>query len=236
MEGWLNFPVKWHIVAPAGTADEWRKVFENWADGPVEITEQFPADRLAEFAARRAVRGEPSANLLLPEFAARYRQEFIDRLWMRGLGAAMVVYILVVLGYFIAVQALRVRVAQVKKQVAGISQSYTNAQQLKAQVGILQEQSNLKYAALDCLKTASDLLPTDVTLTSLILQDGKTLKLRGTAENSRALSDYNEALRTATISGQPLFRAVDPPSPSSRPGGSGLLWSFDAHLNRREIR
>ena len=92
------------------------------------------------------------------EFSDRYRQEFLDRLWMRGLGALMVIYLVGVLGYFLAVQALHVRVSNVQKKVAGISQSYTNALRLEERVQILQDQLNLKYAALDCWKTASDLL------------------------------------------------------------------------------
>jgi hypothetical protein len=235
MEGWLNFPVRWQVIAPPGASSDWQKIFENWADGPIDITEQPPHERLAEFSARRALRGEPAANLLPPEFAARYRQEFYDRLWMRGAGALITFYAVVVIGYALAVYALRFKVSSVQRQITGISQTYTNTLRMKERVQVLQDQQNLKYAALDSLKTASDLLPTEVTLGSLILGRGQTLELRGTAENAKALADYNDAMRNATVNGQPLFKNVSPPTSSSRPNSTGLNWAFNADLNRQEI-
>jgi len=235
MEGWLNFPVRWSVVAPAGALDDWRKVFENWVDGKVEVLEQSAADRLADFAASRTIRGEPGANLLPPEFGVRYRQEFIDGLWMRGLGVIVGLYVLVVLAYFVAVQWLNIRVRNVQKQVTGLSQTYTNTLRLREQVQVMQDQANLKYAALDCLKTASDLLPTELTLNTVVLGRGQTLDLRGSAENAKALADYNDALRNATIDGKALFKTVSPPTSSSLPGGGRLNWAFTAELNRREI-
>lgn len=235
MEGWLNFPVRWSVVAPMGAVDDWRKVFENWVDGKVEVLEQPATDRLADFAANRALRGEPGANLLPPEFSARYRQQFIDGLWMRGLGVVVGLYLLAVVGYFFAVQWMHYRVRGVQKQVTGMSQTYTNTLRLREQVQVMQDQANLKYAALDCLKTASDLLPTELTLNSVVLGRGQTLDLRGSAENAKALADYNDALRNATIDGKSLFKTVSPPTSSSLPGGNRLNWAFTAELNRREI-
>jgi hypothetical protein len=235
MEGWLNFPVRWNVVAPSAAVADWQKIFDNWIDGKVEVTEQPATDRLAEFAATRAIRSEPAANLLPPEFAARYRQEFIDRLWMRLLGALLALYALVVFGYFLAVQFVHYRVRSVQKQVAGISQTYTNTLRLREQVQVMQDQANLKYAALDCLKTASDLLPTELTLNSVVLGNGQKLDLRGNAENAKALADYNDALRNATIDGKSLFKTVSPPTSSALPGGSRLNWAFTCELNRREI-
>jgi hypothetical protein len=234
MEGWLHFPMRWNVVAPTGVA-EWKTMFDNWVDGKVDFLEQPAPDRFAEFAAARSIRGEPAANLLPPEFSARYRQEFIDSLWMRGLAVLVGVYAFAVFAYFVAVQVMHYRVRGVRKEVAGISQTYTNTLRLREQVQVMQDQANLKYAALDCLKTASDLLPTELTLNSVVLGNGQKLDLRGSSETAKALADYNDALRNATIDGKPLFKSVSPPTSSSLPGGTRLNWAFTAELNRREI-
>src|SRR5206468_27129 len=105
---------------------EWQKLLQSWVEGTVPTADQMPADRLAQFSATRAFRNEPTANLLPPEFAARYRQQFIDRIWMRGLFAVAGIYLLSVLAYFLAVQWVRVKSSGVDRRVAGIAQTYTN--------------------------------------------------------------------------------------------------------------
>ena len=60
-----------------------------------------PAE-LAASSAQRTGNDGATTNLLPPEFSARYHQQLVDRLWMRGLMAVVGVYLLVVLGYFAA--------------------------------------------------------------------------------------------------------------------------------------
>jgi hypothetical protein len=172
---------------------------------------------------------------LPPEFAVRYRQQFIDRIWMRGLFALAGVYVVGVLAYFLAVQYVRFKAASVDSRVKSIAQSYTNTLRLKERVQILQDQQTLKYAALDCWKAASDLLPPELTLVSLRFGKGQTLDLRGTAENAKGLADYNDALRNYTVSGHPLFRNVSVPTSSAGQGGV-LSWAFSCELNRQEVK
>src|SRR5262249_12645002 len=126
MEGWLNFPVRWRVVAPAETSAEGQKSLQTGVDGPVDVLDQMPADRLAQFSAARAFKAEPSANLLPAEFEVRYRQQFIDRIWMRGLFALAGIYVVAVLAYFFAVQWERVKTHNVDRRIAGIAQIYTN--------------------------------------------------------------------------------------------------------------
>ena len=235
MEGWLNFPVRWRIVAPPETSAEWQRLLQSWVDGPVEVADQMPADRLAQFSASRAFRSEAAANLLPPEFAARYRQQFVDRIWMRGLLVVAGIYALAVLAYFLAVQWVKIKTHNVDSRIASIAQTYTNSLRLKERVQILQDQQNLKYAALDCWKAASDLLPTELTLTSLGFGRGQTLQLRGTAENLQALANYNDALRNYTVGGDRLFKNVSPPTSSTGAGGV-LSWDFSCELNQQEIK
>lgn len=236
MEGWLNFPVKWNIVAPEGAAADWQRMFADWADGTVATHPQLPQDKLAQFAAARALRGDAGANLLPPEFGVRYRQLFVDRLWMRGLFALVAAYLSVVLVYFLAVQWQRVRAVSVQRQITSIAQSYTNTLKLRERVQILQDQQTLKFAALDCWKAASDLLPIEVTLNSMNFGRGQSLELRGTAENAKSLADYNDAMRKATLNGQALFKNVSPPTSSARPGSGTLNWTFSCEISRQEVQ
>lgn len=233
VEGWVNFPLKWHVVAEPALAEEWRALFA-WADGGVEVTDRSSADAMAQFAARRALRNEPAANLLPIEFVARYRQVLIDRLWMRGLGAIIGVYLAGVFIYFLAVQVLNWQASRVKSELASISNTYTNTLRMKEQVQILQDQLALKTAALDCWKEASDRLPEGMVLDWLNFRRGSVLELHGTADEHQKLSDYNDAMRAATVEGQPLFKSVSVPTSNTRPGAKTIFWSFVCELNRPE--
>src|SRR5205085_2025846 len=122
MEGWLNLPIRWNVVAPAETAAEWQSMLAGWADGAINVADQMPPERLAQFSATRAFRNEPAANLLPPEFAVRYRQQFVDRIWMRGVFVVAAIYLLAVLAYFLGVQWVRLKACGLDKQVAGIGQ------------------------------------------------------------------------------------------------------------------
>src|SRR5207248_2137054 len=106
-------------------------------DQPIEITSPKHLPELASATARRAATADPKSNLLPPEYELRYRQQFVDRLWMRGIGAVLGVYVIGVLIYFVALQVLSYRTGGVEEKVAGISQDYTNAIQLKARYQIL---------------------------------------------------------------------------------------------------
>ncbi len=57
------------------------------------MTEPLPPAELAARTARRAAAANQQSNLLPAEFSARYRQQFVDRLWLHGLAAALVVYL-----------------------------------------------------------------------------------------------------------------------------------------------
>jgi hypothetical protein len=237
LEGWLSLPARWHLVADPETAASWQLLIQLWSDDPVEVHAPLSSDELARFSAQRVARGDAGANLLPVEFSARYHQQFIDRLWMRGLGAVVALYCVGVFIYFVALQAYGYRENKIETQVRSLAGSYTNALQLKERVQILQDQVNLKYAALDCWKAASELLPEDFTLTWLIFGKGRTLELHGTAPQGQEpkVTDFNEALRGAMANGQLLFSSVTPPRSTSRAGTPTFTWSFSAELNRSEI-
>lgn len=239
IEGWLASPFSCHLVADLAIASEWERALRLWTDRPVTVTEPLSVDKLSEFGAGRACRDESRVNLLPPEYAARYQQQLVDRVWMGGLGAVLVAYILGVIFYFGALQIANFRYNSLENKIASISNDYTNAIRLKERIDVLQNQLYLKYAALDSLRAVSEKLPTDLTLVSFQFQKGQKLLLSGTApsDQSTQITDYNEDLRKMKVDGQKLFSKVGPPTWQSRAavgGGQTLNWSFTCDLNRRE--
>jgi hypothetical protein len=236
LEGWLTMPVKWHLVATDEAAALWQPLLAQWAEDTIEVVPALNREGLARFSAARAARQEPASNLLPPEFGAKYHQQFIDRLWMRGLGALVGVYLLGVAAYMIALQVYSYRQESVQAQVATLANTYTNVLQLKERVQILQEQLNLKYAALDCWKVTAENLPAEFNLTWLMFTRGRILELHGTAPPGQEaqVTDFNEALRRATVNGQLLFKDVAPPISLNRPGSPNITWNFQSQLNITE--
>jgi hypothetical protein len=230
IEGWWSTPTSAHLIAEPDVSDRWEPVLRDWTGGPVTKREPLAKGALAEAAARRIARNESRADLLPSEFSVTYRQRLIDRLWMGGLGAMVMVYTVGVLIYFAALQVMEFRKTGLEKEVAGLSQSYTNALELNERVGILQEQLNLKFAALDCWRVASEALPGELTLDWISFKGGTVLNLQGTGpvDQSQPVIDYNKRLLNATLDGERVFQSVAPPTFSNR--GGTLAWSFACQL------
>jgi type II secretory pathway component PulL len=228
LEGWLASPPRWRLVADRQTASVWEPALRQWSGETVETLDPISPSALASLAARRAARAETKINLLPTEFSVRYQQQFVDRLWMRGLGALAVIYIFVVAIYFGAVQVLKFQRTRVEKQMVSLSGAYTNALQLKERLRILNEQVNLKYAALDCWKAASELLPPELTLASFSFSKGNKLTLRGTSEPDQQskVTDYNTAMSKAMLDGKLLFKKVNPANYEIQ------SWFFDCDLHQ----
>jgi hypothetical protein len=201
---------------------------------PVAIVAPVSPSELAARTARRAAESDPNTTLLPPEFALRYRQQFVDRLWMRGLGAVLGIYVAAVLVYFIALSFLNYKTGGVEEQVANLGPTYTNMLQLNAQVKVLRERQELKYAALDCWQAVAETMPAGLTLDAMNFSGGKKLSLSGSApaDQMSAVIDFSDTLRKFSVRGQPLFdtRRNDPPRPSVVPGG--IRWSYELELKR----
>lgn len=238
LEGWLTRAPGWHLVADDATAAVWEPALRQWTGGSIELHGQLPPQELAAMSARRAANSEAQVNLLPSEFAARYQQQFVDRLWMRGLAGLTLVYLAGVLIYFTSLEVLKYRKSNVEKQVAALAGAYTNSLQLKARVNVLQQQLGLRYAALECWKTASEVLPAELTLTSFSFARGNKLTLRGnaTADQQSKITEYNSALGKATVNGAPLFSKVEPPKIDVRPGANTAGWYFDCDVQLTEIQ
>jgi hypothetical protein len=237
LEGWLTAPPVWHLVADPPAAAEWEPALRSGLEQPVEVIAPVPTAGLAALTAARAAQAGPQANLLPAEFSTRYHQQFVDRLWMRGLGAVVALYLVGVLVYFARLQWELYRTNAVVQQVVELGPTYTNSIQLRDRFKVLKDRAELKYAALDCWKTVAELLPDGVTLDGYNFSDGKKLTLSGSApaDQVKRLLDFDADIRKAAVNGQPLFdpNAGDHVTYRSGPGGA-VSWSCVLELKRSE--
>ncbi len=236
LEGWLAAAPKWHLVADPVNATEWETVLRSAVDEPVSVTAPTTAAELAARTAKRAAASGPS-NLLPAEFSARYHQQFVDRLWLRGLAYAGLAYAACLVIYFCAVAVLNYRTQGVESQVAAMSGSYTNAIQLKARLGVLKERQQLKYAALDCWQLVAEELPPAITLQRFSFTDGQRLALSGTAPQDQVntLFDFNTALKKKQVNGKYVFDQDKGDTVNPRQSGNLETWSFSLELRHSEV-
>ena len=239
LEGWLTSPPRWHLVADEATAAIWQPLLNARADQSVEVTPTLELPALAAASARRVARTETTVNLLPPEFGARYQQQLVDRIWMRGLGGVAVVYIMGVLIYFAMLQVLQFQKHGLEQKVVELSGSYTNAMKTRELIKVMQEQVNLKYAVLDTWKAVSEQLPDGLTLTDFSFSRGKTVTLRGTGPVGNVgvskVTDFNEALGKVMVKNEPLFSTINPPAVSSAGNAPVMNWNFAGELKRAEV-
>ena len=234
LEGWITSAPHRFLVADAETAAAWQPMLQEGLEQRVEVVAPVADAEVARLTARRAARENGPVTLVPPEYAARYRQQFVDRIWMRSLFAVALVYLFGVFIYLAWVQVLDYRVSKVEQQARNLSLNYTNALRLKDQVRVMQDQLNLQFAALECYKAVAEKIPEGVSLEALYFQRGKTLSLNGTAPSDSIpkLNDFSDALRRATSHGQPLFKSVGTPSYIAR--GPQVSWNFVAELAKGE--
>src|SRR5256885_4445994 len=217
LEGGLSPPPKFHISAQAEAAEQWRRYVP--PEHAVEIIAPPNATEIATRTARRAASDKPRVPLLPPEYAARYKQRFMDRLWMRGLGAMLLLYIFGVLIYFAFAQFASFQVGGIESQISALGESYTNTLRLKERVKVLQDQMDLQFAALDCYKAIADKLPPELTLNTMNFDKGRKLQLAGIAPKDavRPITDFNEEMRKVPVNNQHLFSKVSPPAINPNP-------------------
>jgi hypothetical protein len=236
LEGWLTSPPRWNLVAEGRSADLWAPVIREISGAPPTVVADVPVSQRAGLTARRAAQVGSRSSLLPPDVADRYRQNFIDKLWMGGLGFIVLIYLAGVLAYLGVLEVLKYRVEQAQDRAGSMSLAYTNALQLKAQIQVLQDQLNLKNAVLDGWGSIVEPLPEELTLTSLSFSRGKVVTIFGVAaqDQNAKITDYNASVRKLEANGQLLFSKVTPPTMSGR-GGGNITWSFNCELNRAEL-
>ncbi len=236
VEGWLTTQPQWHLVADPVNAAEWEQLLRTALNEPVRVLAPPSPAELAGRSATRAAASTSKVNLQPEEFSARYREQFFDRLWLHGLGYVGLLYAIGLVIYFCAAGWEGYQMRAMESQVAASSGAYTNAMQLKAKLGVLQERSQLKYAALDCWQVVAEELPASITLQRFSLANGQKLSLSGSAPQDQinTLLDFNTTLKNKTINSQRVFdpNMGDPVNP--RTSGGGLSWNLSLELLHTE--
>lgn len=235
MDGWLSGVPEVKVAASDAVAAPLTEPLAEWSGRPVQTVKPPEPSALAT-ASARAFRVPPTIGLIPAEWVDLQRQKFIDRLWLSGLGAIGVAYLVFIFGFLIWLKVRKYQVDDLRSEVATMGISFTNTLQLKAQVGILEEQVALRYAALDAWQAVVSTLPADLTLTQLDFQRGRTLQVSGTVspDATSEVTKFNSELKKAQANGQPLFAAVKPAQISSRPGVNEATWTFEAELRRND--
>lgn len=237
MEGWLTAPPEWHLVADV-TAAEWEPALKAGLEQPIDIITPLAAREVAALTARRSAQADPKINLMPADFALRYQQQFVDRLWMRGLLGVGALYLIGVAVYMVALGYSTLQTQRVENRVAELGPTYTNAIQLRDRYKVLTDRQELKFAGLDCWNTTARLLPENATLESFTFSGGKKLKLDGTApaDQIQSLLDFERELRHATKDGQPLFDVNKGDSLQFHAQGNAAAWTLVLELKRSEVQ
>jgi hypothetical protein len=237
LEGWLTALPQWTLVGDDDVVAQWEAPLRAGLDAPVRQAKPLPAAELAALTAKRAVASNGQASLIPPEFATRYRNQFFDRLWIRGMFAVGVVYFILVAIYFAAVSVQDYRVGRVEARAEALGTDYTNVLQLRERHQILKTREELKFAALDCWKITAELLPETLTLDSFTFSDGRKFALSGSAPADAAADInkfYGDIMKT-TLNGEQLFAPNKGQQLNTRPGPGGIvIWNFSLELKRAE--
>jgi hypothetical protein len=239
MEGWLKTEPRWHLVADASTAAQWEPVLREGLEQDVKVATPVPEPQLAALTATRAAHSDPRANLLPIEYSTRYHQQFVDRLWMRGLLAVAVIYMLGVAIYGVALGFAIFRTKGLEKTVESLGPQYTNSVQLKARYQILKDRQELKFAALECWNLTARHLPDSATLETMSFIDGKRLALNGRspASQTKDIYDFETELRKATsTNGDRVFEPESGDHMSYQVQGADIRWNFSLWLKRADIQ
>jgi hypothetical protein len=234
LEGWLTSAPKWHFVGAA--TDSWHAALREALDQPVEVIPPVPEQQLAAMTAKRAARSEANNNLMPPEYATRYQQQFVDRLWGRGLLAVFGIYAVGLAIYFVALAVFSHLTGRVEGQAVAISQTYTNSLQLKEMLGVLEQRETLKFGALDCWEAVAETMPTGLQLELLNFNDGRTISLRGSAPKDQVtgITDFYDNLRRWKKGNKPMFDTANSDGYRSQvTGADSVGWSFELELKEQ---
>jgi len=234
-EGWITSLPKLKLVADEAVAAAWMPLFD--ASQQVEVVAPPATPNLAQVTARRVASNGKTTNLLPPEFSTRYKQKFVDHLWMRALGALVVLYLAGVTIYGGFAKFAQFRYNNLLEDAAAQGIQYTNTMRLKEEMTVLQDTLDLQYAALECYRAVAENLPQELTLRSIRFDQGRKVTYYGTASKEDRLKvlDLNEKMHAVKMRDQPLFAHVNSPSMNDAPGGGQTLtWSFACELKRAE--
>ncbi len=235
LEGWLTGPPRVHLVARDGEAEGWKALLASWADQGVEVVAPAAPAELAAYSAERSGNNGATANLLPPEYSKRYRQQLVDRLWMRGIMAAVGIYIFGVLVYFGVLYGCKKTYNDAKTELAALGPSFTNAIAHNLEIDILKQRQNLKYAALDCWKATAEYMPESLTLDSFYFNRNR-IELSGTAatETTEDVYAFHDGLRQAQDAKHTGLLFSDVRIGTLHLQGNKTAWSLTCFLKNSE--
>jgi hypothetical protein len=235
LDGWLTELPVVRLVASDELASPLVGPLEAWSGHAVQRRAARDIGQTAADSARAGLSGS-GLTLMPAEVLDRNRQAFVDRLWVRGLGTIGMIYLVGMVGFLAWHTYWKGELDERRVNLKGLAPHYTNAMRLKDQVQIMEEQVNLRFAALDCWKAAVEKLPPSMTLNSLNFIRGKTLRLDGTVDPAQRedVTKYNSDLLAVQARDQALFGTVKPAQVTLR--GSVATWNFEAELNRLDAR
>lgn len=235
LEGWITSPPRRILIADQETAATWQPMLQEGTDLAVEVIAPLPPTEIAKLTARRAAREHAPASLVPADFTARYRQRFVDRIWMRGVFAVALIYLVGVFIYLALAQVMEHQVAKKEQEARNLSGNYTNALRYRDQVRVMQDQLNLQFAGLECYKAVATEIPEGIQLDGMNFNRGKTLSIYGTAPNEvvTKVNEFYEKLRSVTSNGQPLFKPIGQPPPLTR-RGNDWTWNMTFELVKGE--
>jgi len=236
LDGWLPGIPVCHLVADAELAVVFEPVLREFSQQTVEVMPPLDEATLTNLTANRATKIGSPARLLPPEISKRYHQVFVDGIWMRSLGVVLLAYILGVLLYFIGIEWAKYQHTETEDYLNSIALAYTNTVHASQRVQILQNQMNLKYAALDSFRAVSEHLPEGVILNNFSFQSGNKIAVYGTAPqaDSGKVAEFVDQLRSAESDGRKLFASVRAPNIMSQPGTQLNRWDFVCELANPE--
>ncbi len=235
MEGWAGpeMPPIDLRQAP-GLDPSWEAALREWSPHPLQPSALPGPEEQASLTAGRVARNEAQADLLPQERRIRYRQHFVDGIWMKGVGAMVLCYIFGVLAYFIMVEWARIEHQKVEARYRVSAPQYTNVVRMEGNIRTLEEQAARRTAALDCLQAIASILPPEVDLTGFQFAPGRQNKvtLSGTvlSSNDSALTRFYEDLNEAAVGGRKLFSQISDPIPTPKTPLHST-WKLDCTLN-----
>lgn len=237
LEGWLHTEPRYYLVADEAQATEWKDRLQARLDFPLEVIQATPESTLAPLTAKRAARSDPRVGLLPAEIVSRYRQEYVDKLWMQSLFGVLAFYLFGVLIYLGIVAYKGYERDTTHDLEVAQGTTYTNTLKVRDQVRVLQEQLNLQLAALNCYLAVATNLPTELSLDSLNFDRGVKLTLNGSgsAVDAPRVTDFLGALQKSQFKDQRIFNSVDGPNVTLKPGGAQISWTLIGNIRRTEV-
>ncbi len=239
LEAWLSTIPAVTVCGESSVTEPWIDALKEWSAHPVSSETAPEPVEIATLGAKRATQGESQSNLLPEAHQIRYKQQYIDGMWMKGVGTMVLFYIFGILIYFVMLEWMHRDSIDLQTRVRASAVQYTNVLKMQAHLDILQEQVDLKFSALDCLRVISEELPTELTLDSFKFHMGKTLSLYGKVPTADAgkVTDYHRALINAKTGEQKLFATVSDPTINAargrgRSASTESRWSFTCELER----